>query len=83
MGILNKSETNPSIQQGQKLGINSHTLSVFCRTQKLTHLIRAAYNQILQQPIDPSPHPETLIFKNHFPIKISSTIKLLNLLLAF
>lgn len=29
MGILNKSETNSTIQQSQELGINSHTLSVF------------------------------------------------------
>jgi hypothetical protein len=81
MCILNKSEINPTIQQGHELEINSHTPEQntprFCNTRKLIHLIRVAYNQILQKPGDPSPHSETLSFKIHFLIKIPSMIKLL------
>ena len=81
VGILNKSETNPTIQQGQEQEINSHTpeqnTPLFCKTRRLMHLLRAAYNQFLQKPIDPIPHLETLIFQIHFPTKIPSMIKLL------
>jgi hypothetical protein len=60
MGILNKSERTTTIQQGQELEINSHTPEQntlrFCKTRRLIHLNRVAYNQILHKPIDPRPH---------------------------
>jgi hypothetical protein len=46
IGNLNK--TNPTTQQGKELEINSHTPEQntphFCKTRRLMHLIRAAYN---------------------------------------
>jgi len=81
MDILNKSETNTTIQQGQDLEINSHTSEQntprFCKTRRLIHLIRAAYNQILQKPIDLSSRPETMTFNIHVGIKIPSMIMLI------
>jgi hypothetical protein len=79
MGILNKSETNPTIQQGQELEINSHTLSVFVKLKGLFTLSeQPTVKSYKTQPI-----PVPLIFKIHFPIKIPSKIKFLNLPLSF
>jgi hypothetical protein len=48
IGVPNKSETNPTTQQGKELEINSHTPEQntprFCKTRRLVHLIREAYN---------------------------------------